>query len=279
MTDHNSGAKDQAEEGGAAGGAAANVVPFPRTWYGSVDELVPIDLEPPRNGRQSDPAGDASAFWGGETAQTGVARGPTAEGSDATHVAQDAVTDRHDDELEFSRGTPADIDEKASAGGALARDLPTTAYERRWKSPRRLPTVFVLVVIGLLVGVLSLAALNGGGPKHDGAVSAARNRDLTVTQTVPRTTTVVQTVTTGRRGPVRHRHEQHTKPTRVITARSATTTAPAISYHPSTPPSPSSSSSNGTSIRSVGSGRTSPPSGSSKTRCAPSITNGGACSL
>ena len=64
MTDHDSGAKDRAKEGGVAGATGPNVVPFPRSWYGAVDELVPISADPPR--RNSGEA-DATAFWGGDS--------------------------------------------------------------------------------------------------------------------------------------------------------------------------------------------------------------------
>ena len=35
------------EQAGAAHAPAPNVVPFPGDWIGPLDELVPIDLDPP----------------------------------------------------------------------------------------------------------------------------------------------------------------------------------------------------------------------------------------
>src|SRR5579875_15 len=69
MKDHNSGAKEQAEEGGV-GGTETNVVPFPRSWYGSVDELVPIDTGPSPEPDRPSSLADASAFWGGDAARS-----------------------------------------------------------------------------------------------------------------------------------------------------------------------------------------------------------------
>ena len=79
MTDQGWGSADGSARGtatGAKGGSddvrdadARKVVPFPREWYGSPDELVPIDLGPPE-ADAADAAGsaatEAAAFWEGD---------------------------------------------------------------------------------------------------------------------------------------------------------------------------------------------------------------------
>ena len=315
MTDHDSGAKDQAEEGGAAGAPAANVVPFPRMWYGSVEELVPINPEPSRSSVRSDPVADARAFWGGDTAQSSVGHEATAENSAAAPASEEAQSEWQGD-VEFAHEPRPDRDERRHDERGFPRGVPTETRQRIGEPRRRLPAVLALALIGLLVGVISVAALNGGGTgKHRRASTPARTPALTVTQTIPQTTTVVQTVTTRSKVPARHRKEQRKKPARVSATDRQITTTPASDYQPSsssapassspsrsytppassspsrsyTPPASSSpsrsytppaSSSPSRSYRPPASSvRSTSPSRSSKTACAPSATNGGACSL
>ncbi len=327
MTDHDSGAKDQAGEGGAVGSTATNVVPFPRTWYGSVEELVPINPEPPQSSVRSDPVADASAFWGGDTAEASVGHGAPAEHSAAPPSSEEARWEWQDD-LEFDHGPCPDGDERRHDGRGLPRGVPAETRQRTGEPRRRVRAVLALALIGLLVSVISVAALNGGGTgKHGRASATARRPALTVTQTIPQTTTVVQTVTTRSKRPARHRQEHREKPARVSATKRQITTTPASDYHPSTsqPPStsspspsdappassspsrsytppassspsrsytppassspsrsytpPASSSPSRSYTPPASSGRTHSSSRSSKAGCAPSATNGGACSL
>jgi hypothetical protein len=309
MTDHDSGAKEQAEEGGAAAGAAANVVPFPRSWYGSVDELVPIDPRPPA--RSSDRASDASAFWGGDAPQAPVREEAPGARSGKTSPPRQIVTEWDDDEIELAgRGPDAPGGETApdptsppdaAHGGARLRD----GSLRGKRSPQRLPPALAAALVVLLVGILSAGALSGGpSPRHASVKTAERKPALTVTQTVPQTTTVVQTVTTSDRTPARHRHSRRNHAARVgevprsvvatphdatrttvptttvpMTPPQQAVTTPANAYHSSTPPPAPSDSWRGTYTPGTGGGTTPARSGSSNRGCAPSVTNGGACSL
>lgn len=293
MTDHDSGAKDKAEEVETGRAAAPNVVPFPRSWYGSVDELVPIDPQPPRPDRATESVSDASAFWGGDSDPAPVADDEIGAASVKTSPPQQVVTERHDAEFDVAEPSPP-------------RRQPAVARPRS-RSPRRVPAAFALALIALLVGVISVAALGrGAAPSAAGTTGVARQPDLTVTQTVPQTTTVVQTVTTSSGATVRHRHRRRREPRQPEGARQAVataprqvagakqgpattppaTTTPANTYHPSAPAntyhqsaSPASSGSSSRGNNPPAGGATPPAAGSSKPSCAPSMTNGGACSL
>lgn len=297
MTDHESGAKEQAEEDRAAGGPAANVVPFPRSWYGSVDELVPIDPQPPRAARSSDTVADANAFWAGDTTR---ARGDQGAGSPSgkTSPPHQVVPEWDEDEIELSLGPSAPTGDVAPEPGGPQGAVPSSARQRdtSQRPPRRLPIVVAVALVALLVGIISAAALDGGGRGRNHAATgiAARRPALTVTQTVPQTTTVVQTVTTSGGRPVRHRPVKRSRATHAVgaprqvdttvrqpatTSVQETTAAPSAGYYPSSSSPRPSDSSRGNATPRVGSGRTPASSGSSHTGCAPSATNGGACSL
>ncbi len=62
------GNRGGSEDGRDGGVDTRKVVPFPREWYGSPDELVPIDLGPPEvdatDAAETD-ATEAAAFWEG----------------------------------------------------------------------------------------------------------------------------------------------------------------------------------------------------------------------
>lgn len=270
MTDHNSGAKEEAEGRGVAGATGANVVPFPRSWYGSPDELVPIDLEPPvTSGRQASVA-DATAFWGGD------ATGPRAEAGGIS--AAPATDDGASFEASGPMDGPAAPPDARGAGAALSR--PRSRPRRGWAGladRRRLRSSPLAVsLIALVAGLAAAIALTSGAPAgHRSSLGADHRRMLTVTQTVPQTTTVVQTVTT-RRTPSRRRPENNRVPTKVVRAAERQA-APSIEYHSSTSSVTTSEPSSGSYSPLAGSGSTS--SSSSKPGCAPSVTNGGACSL
>ncbi len=267
MKDHNSGAKDQVEEGGV-GGAGANVVPLPRSWYGSVDELVPIDPGPPTEPDRRSSLTDASAFWGGDD------RRP--EGVEAGR-SEAAGTD-----------LPNPRDDAPNAGPAVS--APSHAKSKVHGRGRRRgqPATAVALALVALGAVAAIGTLSGrSAPNPVAARTPARKPVLTVTQTVPQTTTVVQTVSTGGSELVRHRPAKHgghatTDPlSRKQTAVPATSRvqSPAASVSSQTAPPPSSSSASGVVTRPTDSGGSSSTAGSSKPSCAPSVTNGGGCSL
>src|SRR5579863_4448048 len=165
MTDHNSGATDPAEEGGAADTRAANVVPFPRAWYGSVEELVPIDLAPPRSAQRSDTVADASAFWGGDTTQASVAQDAIEEDltSEQSALAEETERRWQEDGVQGSRERYAGSEEASYATGGLPHRVPSGMRTPAAKPTRRLLVALVLAVIGVLLAVISVAALGGGG--------------------------------------------------------------------------------------------------------------------
>jgi hypothetical protein len=250
MTDHNSGAKEQAEKD-AAGAVGTNVVPFPRSWYGSVDDLVPISPGPPPDAGAPSSLADASAFWGGDASQPGGHQ----------EVRPDVVEDDPGAgavEQEWREGEP---------DGSAARGV--------------LPTVAFAVALITLLGVTAVVALSGRGVAgHGGGRAPARTPVLTVTRTVPQTTTVVQTITTRKTETVRHRStERHRRPATDVTSRKQAT-APATSRVQSPARSVPTIGSSSASVTPPARNRsTGSSAGGSKPSCAPSLTNGGACSL
>ncbi len=281
MKDHNSGAEGPAEERGGASSPAPNVVPFPRAWYGSVDELVPISPAPSVTASpRADSLADASAFWGGEATKP----------SGPDPIVENAVNDPSTRPLT----PPADWQEDEALASPewqvvsepLARNSDGVASESPQVKPnqperrRALPGGLALALLALLVAVTVIAALGGGnGPAKENKTAGARTPALTVTQTVPQTSTVVQTVTTGAANRAHHRRPRHTEPTAVTTEpKQATSAADSVSHSPTQSHPTSNPTSD--SVTPAGGGGSSPPStGSSKPSCAPSVTNGGACSL
>ena len=275
MKDHDSGAKEQAEDGGA-GGKGANVVPFPRSWYGSVDELIPIEPGPPPGAVRESSLTDASAFWGGDATQ-----------SDEASKASLGVSEDDRGVDSFEPELSADESPISSYAAPRVERRPTG---RGWSA-----STFVLALIVLLAGVAALAVLSIRGTTGQADPSkSAREPALTVTQSIPQTTTVVQTVTTRKTRPVRSRPavhhyrppEQHSSSVTdaVSQAHPTESTVPVIESPPS---SHQSSSSSGASTGKSGANATpparvrssAPTAGSSKPSCAPSVTNGGGCSL
>jgi hypothetical protein len=265
MKDHNSGAKDQAEEGGV-GGAGAKVVPLPRSWYGSVDELVPIDPGPPPGPDRPTSLTGASAFWGGDDARP--------EGVEAGRSEAADLPD------------PGEDDHRA--GPAVSGPSHAKPQVHRTGRRRGLPTITVALALVALGAMAAIGTLSGrDGPNQVGTSTPTRKPVLTVTQTVPQTTTVVQTVSTGgselvrHRSPKRGRHATTDPISRKQTVVPATSgvQSPAASVSSPTAPPPSSSSARGDVTRPDSRGSTSSTAGSSKPSCAPSVTNGGGCSL
>src|SRR5579875_2011144 len=107
MTDHNPGANGPAEQGGA-GRTGAKVVPFPRSWYGSVDELVPIAPSPPKEPDRSVASPDASTFWGGNAAE------PSGRDSNAHDDWNESAPDR---ERSYHVEVPSDSGVGAGCAG------------------------------------------------------------------------------------------------------------------------------------------------------------------
>lgn len=203
MKDHDSGARDQAEEGGVAGASGRNVVPFPRTWYGAVDELVPIRSDDPPRG--SVPGVDALAFWGGEP---GGAPADTATEPEAEPVTPDSAQPQ-------PRPEPEPAPDERVAGLARASLRVGTETDRaRPRAPyvagltgaergrsRRAPALLALgVCVALLLAVAAAfgPGVDGGHPsdRHTGrvrgggahatALGAARRLTATATTRRPK---------------------------------------------------------------------------------------------
>ena len=284
MTDHNSGAKDEAEERGAAGAAAANVVPFPRAWYGSADELVPIGTEP--HAHRSDSLADASAFWGGESTEPGSDSDLRTElPGVAPSAAEPDVTDWSGAEPEPPRDSHSGA--RVSPNDVAARRVPAGGGDTRSASGKRLRAALATILCGVVSGLVALVLLGHfTTPKREDGTAQVAKPSLTVTRTIPQTTTVVRTVTTSNRSPARHRHTRAGKPRRRVRTRppaaaptpvshSAATTVPAQTAPVVPAPATSTRSNFPSAVR----GATPPTAGSTKPGCAPSATNGGACSL
>ena len=130
--DHSGGAREAAPA--EAGSRSTNVVPFPGNWFGSLEDLVPLDREPERVSARAltsaaeppaTPAQDASAFWEGEPAPLG-----------------DAVSALSD------RGSPPESD--PTARFAVEPEADGGAGRRRW-----LPAIYgALAIAAVAVGAL-----------------------------------------------------------------------------------------------------------------------------
>jgi hypothetical protein len=194
------------------GADAPNVVPFPRDWYGSVDDLVPIDLEPPQAGPNA-----AAAFWDGDA---GIAEG-------AGIVEEDAEpSDRR-----LGHG-----DAGVTVGSDRIRSMPRSqhqdAHPRRrgvWK-----PALAALLAV-ILGGVAAVLITQGGRPHAAGVAGRQRQPDTVKMRTETVTTPVTVTATAPTR-PRRHRHRVKSAsplPRKSIVVRSATSPSPSTSSSPS----------------------------------------------
>ncbi len=302
---------------------APNVVPFPGSWFGGVEELVPItdgefDPRPTRlvsvqvdtTERQQrnqaaakpalqtvEPARPESAidFWGGGRLELNDSHVVGGEHNGDEAISAPSGLGR----------TRRAAQRTADGASGTVRRAPSEARETSPRVRRRLPPLLGAIPLGLAAlstGILAALALNQHGPGKRSA--------LVVTQTVPRTTTVVRTVATGLPATSRHPtggHERRVHPARPTqtaiapsgvgpaaptnravgdTSRATGSTAPAAmppvaESGASGRPGASGNASIPSGGRSTGSSIRSPttPRSESKPRCAPSVTNGGACSL
>ena len=286
MKDHNSGAKDQAEEGGV-GVAGAKVVPLPRSWYGSVDELVPIDPGPPPGPDGPSSLTDASAFWGG-----GDGRPEVAEAEHAEEARRSPDAGRSEDAGTNFADPGGDAHSPVRVMSGPAHVKPNV--QRRGGRRGLWATVIALSLVAM-AAVAATGSLTGrGAPNRVGMRTPTRKTVLTVTQTIPSTTTVARAVGTRVSGlerqrstkghghrtahPRYRRHTDHAGTGHVQSpAPSVPSRAPSVASQ--APSVPSSSAPSRVVTRDGGSGRTSSTAGISKPSCAPSVTNGGGCSL
>lgn len=207
MKDHDSGAREQAEEGGVAGATGPNVVPFPRSWYGAADELVPIRAaDPPR---RPAPTADASTFWGGEsTAPDATAEGMAgADGSGSTQRPPHA-------EPRDAEPAPVWSSLRVGAGIDPGRPAPRApvsgALNDGRRAGRRLrPALLALVVcVALLVAVVASFAPGTGGGQGEVSHGADKLAKLAATSAT-RAPGPAAAGTTGRPTRNTSRHGNH----------------------------------------------------------------------
>jgi len=186
MTDQGGGSADGSARGTATGGKsrsdherdvdadARKVVPFPREWYGSPDELVPIDLGPPE-ADTADAAGSdatqAAAFWEG--------------GAGTDH--------------ELANSPNARLRDPATSSSAVqAEPLRTSDRATPPKPPTRRFSMRPLAVAALLAVILAGAAavLVSGLGTGRGTDPGARARRQDAARAVTKTVTTPVTVTT-----------------------------------------------------------------------------------
>jgi hypothetical protein len=171
------------EVGGEDRPTAPNVVPFPRDWIGPLDELVPIDVSPPK--RSAPP--DAGGFWDGDT-----------------EAVREAVsTPDQGPHSKETKTTPAEA-MVADASGAEASRLVGARRSRttRDAAPGRARTVhgsarWPLAALVLLVMLLGGAALtlHGSTARHPGSSSTGRHHPGAAVETMTVTTPVTVTTT------------------------------------------------------------------------------------
>jgi hypothetical protein len=142
------GNSDSDSSTGAAQAPAPNVVQFPGDWIGPLDELVPIDLEPPT---QEHPR--ASSFWDGDAT--------------AVHEAVGAIGVAGPELGEGGSGGGGAGPWVGSAGpGATQRQAPPPVPGvSAWPGQRRRPSwllVAGVVVAALLAGLAVLWFSHGG---------------------------------------------------------------------------------------------------------------------
>ncbi len=185
MTDQGRGNADGSARGTVTGGKgrsdherdadaeARKVVPFPREWYGSPDELVPIDLGPPE-ADAADVAGSdatqATAFWEG--------------GAGTDHELADPPNARLRD--------PATSRSAARTEPARASDRPSPAKPRSRRSSRRPLAVVALLAVVLAGGA---AVLVSGLGMQNGTDPGARARRQDASRAVTKNVTTPVTVT------------------------------------------------------------------------------------
>jgi hypothetical protein len=138
------GNSDSDSSTGAAQGPAPNVVQFPGDWIGPLDELVPIDLDPPT---QEHPR--ASSFWDGDATAVHEAVGAAGPPAGTTGPGVGSAGPR-----------------VAAAGlGATHRPAPPVTGVSAWPDRRRRGPSWQLiagvVLAGLLAGLALLSVSHG----------------------------------------------------------------------------------------------------------------------
>jgi hypothetical protein len=186
MTDQGWGGADGSARGTATGGKggsddvrdadARKVVPFPREWYGSPDELVPIDLGPPE-ADAADAAGsaatEAAAFWEGDV---GTER----------ELADPADARRRD---------PATSRSAVQAEPTRTRDRPSPPEPpSRRSSRRRLAVAALLAVVLASVAAMLVSGLGAEHATDPGARTQRQDASRAVTKTVTTPVTVTTKV-------------------------------------------------------------------------------------
>jgi hypothetical protein len=183
MKDQGGGIADGSARGAGTGGKgrsdherdadadARKVVPFPREWYGSPDELVPIDLGPPETDTADTAGADATqaaAFWEG--------------GAGTEHELAYPSNARFD---------PATSSSAVQTEPARSGDRPTPHKPSSQRSSRgRLAVVALLALVlagGTAVLVSGLGARNG---IHLGAHTRQQDASRAVIKTVTTPVTV-----------------------------------------------------------------------------------------
>ena len=201
---------------------SANVVPFPGSWFGSVDDLVPIHPEPePASVTEADPGAaaigvelpDASAFWG-ETSQV----------------------------VPVSTG-PGPSSDSAASSSIFATDHAARAGRRRGPLVMLAGVLVALLAAGVLVAVQALPKGRSIGERHPGPGHATALKQRQEANVVTQTRTVVSSVTVTRRASTaRHRSRHRVRHSRrtgsgVTTVATLTpVTAPVASTPSATPP-------------------------------------------
>ncbi len=276
---------------GAGDTATTNVVRFPRPWYGSVDELVPISSQPRRETPQLTVLPHASDFWGGSL-EVEVQLETDAEADTSPNPAPPPI-----------RGhAPA-----TTAGGCSPQTQRATVSQRKTRTRPALrargSAVAVLLLVGCLAAAATAAALGVGSPaRHMRAANAANaanghgtvQRDTTQRRegqdhrhTLSVTPATAPSIAVR---PVRPRRRQGRRsrgrnrlPTRATgwshTPSHTHTSSVAAAPVTATPPSTSLGGDGGSSSSTAGSNSSSANPPQTPPGCAPSVTNGGACSL
>ena len=216
---------------GDSTGRPANVVPFPGNWFGSVEELVPVHLEPRPSLNEEEPppqeapdaAADASDFWEGDAAALEEISPPADLPSSIALLRSPEAAKR--------KPLPRVEDEPDPARKPVGAD---TAPTRRFGG-----RVFAVAVVALAIGLALITARlipgQDGSHKSLAAHRGTTHPGLSKAQGVTRTVTSTIAVTTSARPKTQRRHSDRN------TARKSSSSSGG------TPPPTSSSVSSGTS--------------------------------
>jgi hypothetical protein len=302
--DQVSGQDFESEQQGGGGAAVTNVVPLPRPWYGSPAELVPIGMEPAERDEPPAVLAHATDFWGGgrSTLERVVGSAPVEPGAGQPSASPDTGPEReHHGERQPAAGAAASAGyveawiEPAADPGLGARAAAASLFARAASSGRlRRLEMVAFAVVAMAAGTAAAIVLGAGlAPSRSNRGGAAHTRPLTVTQTIPVRELVVRTVTRGiAQRPTRPAREQ-TSSRRLRAAHRGTREGLAVRSHSAVVPAASGAGERTATVtvthpapsrqpESV----TAPVSAANRVApsdrvsgCAPSVTNGGACSL